>query len=323
MLFRSPHDGPTYLYDADTPRLLATPKHFAYIKIAEGCDYTCAFCIIPTLRGEYRSRDIDSIVREAEALAAEGVQEVLLISQDSSFFGLDRKERGALATLLRRLNDVPGLTWIRMLYLYPTTITDDVLDAMAECAKVCKYIDLPLQHASDAVLKRMKRPGSRRKYDELLRRIQAREPGVSLRTTFIVGFPGETESEFRELLDWLEIAQLDRVGAFKYSPVEGARANDAGVHIAPEVQEERLSRFMERAQQISAARLARRVGRTETVLVDVVEGNVAIARSRGDAPEIDGIVRITRGGKLPVGEFAQVKITGADAYDLKAVPNAN
>ena len=190
---------PTYLYDADTPRVITTPRHFAYVKIAEGCDYTCAFCIIPTLRGEYRSRTRESIVAEARALAARGVKELLLISQDTTFYGIDRQERGALAKLLRELNDVDGLEWIRLLYLYPTTITDDVLEAMAECEKVCRYVDLPLQHASADVLKRMRRPGNRQTYDKLLARIRDRVPGVTLRTTFIVGFPGETEDEFAEL----------------------------------------------------------------------------------------------------------------------------
>ena len=223
-----PGVDPTYIYDADTPRLLTTPKHFAYVKIAEGCDYTCAFCIIPTLRGSYRSRTIDSIVREAHGLAAKGVRELLLISQDTSFYGIDRGERGSLARLLRELNKVEGLDWIRLLYLYPTTITDDVLEAMAECEKVCRYVDLPLQHASAAMLKRMRRPGNRATYDKLLARIRGRVPGVTLRTTFIVGFPGETETDFAELEAFVEDTQFDHVGVFTYSHEEGTRAFDAG-----------------------------------------------------------------------------------------------
>src|SRR5688500_2881008 len=215
---------PTYIYDADTPRLLATPRHYAYLKIAEGCDYKCAFCIIPTLRGSYRSRPAESIVREAEALAARGVKELLLISQDTTFYGIDQGERGALARLLRRLNRIDGLTWIRMLYLYPTTITDDVLDAMADSEKVCKYVDLPLQHASDAVLKRMKRPGTRAQYERLLTRIRQRLPGVALRTTFIVGFPGETARDFDELKAFVESVEFDHVGVFTYSHEEGTSA---------------------------------------------------------------------------------------------------
>src|SRR5882757_4141656 len=217
---------PTYIYDADTPRLMATPKHYAYVKIAEGCDYKCAFCIIPTLRGEYRSRPGDSIVREARALAATGVKELLLISQDTTFYGIDRHERGALARLLRRLDKVPGLEWIRLLYLYPTTIDEDTLAAMAECEHVCKYIDLPLQHASNPVLQRMKRPGTRSKYDALLNRIRTRVPGVSLRTTFIVGFPGETQQDVDELSAFVNDHAFDHVGVFTYSHEEGTSAHD-------------------------------------------------------------------------------------------------
>ncbi len=215
---------PTYLYDVATPRYRTTPKHYAYVKVAEGCDYTCAFCIIPTLRGKFRSRDEASIVREAEQLASEGVRELLLISQDTTFFGNDRGERGALARLLRRLNDVDGLTWIRLLYLYPTTITDDMLEAMAECEHVCNYIDLPLQHASADVLRRMRRPGNRQAYDKLLARIRSKVPGVTLRTTFIVGFPGETEDDVDQLCDFIRDTEFDHVGVFTYSHEEGTRA---------------------------------------------------------------------------------------------------
>ena len=224
-LLRTPEPAlPTYLYAASTPRLRTTPRHYAYVKVAEGCDYRCAFCIIPTLRGHYRSRDEASIVREAEQLAADGVREVLLISQDTTFFGLDRQERGALPRLLRRLNRMSGLEWIRLLYLYPTTISDDVLDAMAECEKVCKYIDLPLQHASGAVLRRMRRPGNRQAYDALLARIRRRVPDVTLRTTFIVGFPGETPAEFDELRAFVADTGFDHIGVFTYSHEEGTPA---------------------------------------------------------------------------------------------------
>jgi ribosomal protein S12 methylthiotransferase len=322
------HDPFVDLVPAQGVRL--TPRHYAYLKISEGCNNKCSFCIIPDLRGRLASRSIDSVLVEAEKLVRAGVRELLVISQDTSAYGSDIKYRTAawrgddyetrFFDLARGLSSLG--VWVRMHYVYPYPHVDEVIELMAE-GKVLPYLDIPFQHGSPTVLKRMKRPAHAE--NTLARITRWREicPDLTLRSTFIVGFPGETESEFQELLDWLDVAQLDRVGAFKYSPVEGARANDAGVHIAPDVQEERLARFMERAQRISAERLARRVGQTETVLVDAVEGNVAIARSRGDAPEIDGIVRITRGGKLPVGEFARVKITGADAYDLKAVPNAN
>src|SRR6266566_498520 len=230
-------DLPTYIYDAETPRLLATPRHYAYIKIAEGCDYKCAFCIIPTLRGHYRSRPAESIVREARALAGRGVKELLLISQDTTFYGIDRSERAALARLLRDLNAIDGIEWIRLLYLYPTTIGDDTLAAMAECDHVCKNIDLPLQHAANPVLRRMKRPGTRQKYDALLDRIRARVPGVALRTTFIVGSPGETAPDVDELCDFVGSQAFEHIGVFTYSHEEGTSAfaldNDV-----PEVEKE-------------------------------------------------------------------------------------
>jgi ribosomal protein S12 methylthiotransferase len=235
---------PTYLYETDTPRVLTTPSHFAYVKIAEGCDYTCAFCIIPTLRGKYRSREVDAVVREAEQLAAQGVKELLLISQDTTFFGIDKGQRGALATLLRRLNEVDGLEWIRLLYLYPTTITDDVLQAMAECPKVCKYIDLPLQHASADVLRRMRRPGNREAYDKLLARIRRTVPGVTLRTTFIVGFPGETDEDMQQLLDFVRDTQFDHVGVFTYSHEEGTRAYDLVDDVPAKVKKARRDAVM-------------------------------------------------------------------------------
>src|SRR4051794_24685556 len=215
---------PSYIYDADTPRILATPRHFAYVKVAEGCDYKCAFCIIPRLRGHYRSRSADSIVTEARRLAGAGVRELILISQDTTFYGVDLGERGALARLLQELNKVDGLEWIRLLYLYPTTIDDAMLDAMAECEKVVKYIDLPLQHASDGVLKRMRRPGTRASYERLLGRIRERVPGATLRTTFIVGFPGETDADVDELSAFLDAVKFDHVGVFTYSHEEGTAA---------------------------------------------------------------------------------------------------
>ena len=235
---------PTYLYDADTPRLQTTPSHLSYVKIAEGCDYTCAFCIIPTLRGQYRSRTHDSIVREARSLADRGVRELLLISQDTTFYGIDRGERGALARLLRALNEIDGLHWIRLLYLYPTTIDDETLAAMAECDKVCKYIDLPLQHASNPVLKRMKRPGTRSKYDGLLSRIRARVPGVSLRTTFIVGFPGETDADVDELYAFVNDHGFDHVGVFTYSHEEGTSAYGLADDVPTGVKRRRRNRVM-------------------------------------------------------------------------------
>ena len=321
------HDPFTDLVPPQGVRL--TPRHYAYLKISEGCNNKCSFCIIPSMRGKLASRTIDDVLREGERLARAGVRELLVISQDTSAYGSDLRYRKAswrgseyetrFLDLARGLGELGA--WVRMHYVYPYPHVDDVIPLMAE-GKVLPYLDVPFQHGSPSVLKRMRRPAHA---EDALERIRAWRkvcPELTIRSTFIVGFPGETEAEFEELLDWLDEALLDRVGAFKYSPVEGAPANDVAPHVAPEFQQDRLARFMERAQQISAARLAKRIGGEETVLVDAIEGTRAIARSRGDAPEIDGVVRIARGGKLKVGEFAKVKITGADDYDLKATPLA-
>ena len=303
-----------------------TPRHYAYLKISEGCNNKCSFCIIPDLRGKLASRRIDDVLREAERLVHAGVRELLVISQDTSAYGSDLRYAPAtwqgneyetrFIDLARGLGSLG--VWVRMHYVYPYPHVDAVLPLMAE-GKVLPYLDIPFQHGSPSVLKRMKRPAAAEGTLDRLREWRRVCPDLVLRSTFIVGFPGETEAEFEELLAWLDEAQLDRVGAFKYSPVEGARANDAGAHVDPAIQEERLARFMERAQRISATRLAARVGREETVLVDSIEDGMAIARSRGDAPEIDGVVRVKKGAKLAVGEFARVQITDADAYDLTAV----
>jgi ribosomal protein S12 methylthiotransferase len=297
------------------------------VKIAEGCDYTCAFCIIPTLRGEYRSRTADSIVREAEALAARGVRELLLISQDTTFFGIDRGERGALAALLRRLDAIDGLAWIRLLYLYPTTITDDVLEAMAECGKVCRYIDLPLQHASPSVLKRMRRPGSRRIYDRLLARIRDRVPGVTLRTTLIVGFPGETEEDFRELEGFVADTEFDHLGVFTYSHEEGTRAQALVDDVPASVKRQRRHVLMARQKRIVRRRLAARVGAEVRVLIDgpsVEHGLVLQGRIEGQAPDIDSVVYLTDcdPSMYESGELIDSRVVGARGYDLLASPVA-
>jgi ribosomal protein S12 methylthiotransferase len=316
---------PTYLYDAETPRLITTPRHFAYVKVAEGCDYTCSFCIIPTLRGKYRSRAADSIVREARALAERGVRELLLISQDTTFYGIDRGERGALGRLLRELNAIDGLRWIRLLYLYPTTITDDVLDAMADCDKVCRYVDLPLQHASSSMLKRMRRPGNRKTYGALLDRIRRRVPGVSLRTTLIVGFPGETDGDFAELESFVGETAFDHVGVFTYSHEEGTRAFDLPDNVPAAVKRRRRHALMAKQRRIVARAQKARVGSEADVLVDgpspehelVVQG-----RLEGQAPEIDPVVVLTdvAPDMCRPGDLIRARITGARGYDLVARP---
>jgi len=332
-----------------------TPRHYAYLKISEGCNNRCSFCIIPSLRGRLVSRPIDEVLREAERLIAAGVKELLVISQDTSAYGADvryvtREWRGEqLATrfieLARALGSLTANTtpraattsdtrapgagaraasasrpWVRLHYVYPYPHVDEVIDLMAE-RRVLPYLDVPFQHGSPSVLKRMRRPAHA---ENTLKRIatwRARCPDLAIRSTFIVGFPGETDAEFEELLAWLGEAELDRVGCFKYSPVAGAKANDLPGHVPVEVQEERYARFMERAQAISARKLARRIGRTLTVLVDSIEHDgSAIARTEADAPEIDGVVRVRAAAGLKPGEFAQVEITGSDAYDLEARP---
>ena len=304
---------------------MATPRHYAYVKIAEGCDYKCAFCIIPTLRGAYRSRPAESIVREARALAARGVRELLLISQDTTFYGVDRHERGALARLLRELNAVDGLAWIRLLYLYPTTIDDETLAAMAECEKVCKYIDLPLQHASNDVLRRMKRPGTRQTYDRLLTRIRGRVPGVALRTTFIVGFPGERDADVEELRAFVTDHAFDHVGVFTYSHEEGTSAFQLADDVPAKTKAARRSRVMTLQKRLVEARLKDRVGTRARVLVDGPSADhelVLKARLATQAPDIDASVFLTEcdPSAYRAGDFVDVEIVETAGYDLIARP---
>lgn len=320
-----PHDPFTDLVPPQGIRL--TPRHYAYLKISEGCNNKCSFCIIPDLRGRLASRPIGEVMREAEALVRAGVRELLVISQDTSAYGADLKYlpdtwRGerietrflALAQALGELG-----AWVRLHYVYPYPHVDQVLPLMAE-GKVLPYLDIPFQHASPAVLKRMRRPAAAANTLASIRRWRATCPELALRSTFIVGFPGESEDDFALLLDWLEEAQLDRVGCFRYSPVEGARANALDAPVPEEVKEDRWHRFMEVAARISAERLARRVGGREPVIIDEAdpEADVAFGRSRGDAPEIDGRVTIAGGGALRPGQLVAVEVTAADAYDLEA-----
>ena len=303
-----------------------TPRHYAYLKISEGCNHRCSFCIIPSMRGDLVSRPIGEVLREAEQLVRAGVKELLVISQDTSAYGVDLKYaaqswRGAerrarfydLAAALGELG-----VWVRLHYVYPYPHVDQVIDLMAE-GKVLPYLDIPFQHASARILKLMKRPAAAENTLERIADWRRVTPDITIRSTFIVGFPGETDADFEELLAWLRVAQLDRVGCFEYSPVEGAAANALRQPaVPPELKAERRGRFMELSQEISAARLAQKVGRTLQVLVDKLEGSVAIARSPSDAPEIDGTVRIRGAKKLAVGELATVRITKAGAYDLEA-----
>ncbi len=318
-------DLPTYLYDVETPRVFTTPRHFAYIKVAEGCDYKCSFCIIPKLRGHYRSRPVEAIVREARSLAARGVRELILISQDTTFYGRDLGEGAALPTLLRELNTVDGIDWIRLLYLYPTTITDDILDAMAECDKVVKYIDLPLQHASDDVLRRMKRPGTAKNYEKLLTRIRERVPGVSLRTTFIVGFPGETDAEFQELCTFVRSVGFDHVGVFTYSHEEGTTAHDLADDVPAAIKKKRRNALMAEQKRIVGRAQKRRIGTEVQVMVDGPSPEHELVwrgRLAGQAPEIDPVVYFTDADveTLRPGALLQAEIVGSREYDLVVRP---
>jgi ribosomal protein S12 methylthiotransferase len=318
-----PHDPFIDLVPPQGIRL--TPRHYAYLKISEGCNNRCSFCIIPSLRGGLVSRPLDDVMREAEALVRAGVKELLVISQDTSAYGSDMRYRAVswrgepyetrFLDLVRALGTLG--VWARLHYVYPYPHVDAVIPLMNE-QRVLPYLDIPFQHASPAVLKRMRRPAHA---ENTLRRIEswrAQRPDLTLRSTFIVGFPGESEAEFEQLLTWLDAAGLDRVGCFKYSPVAGAAANAIAEPVPDEVKQGRYERFMHKAGQISSARLAARIGQKCRVLIDTIEDGVAIARSAGDAPEIDGVVRIRGAAKLKVGEFAAVEITAAGTYDLEA-----
>ncbi|MBD9360239.1 30S ribosomal protein S12 methylthiotransferase RimO [Methylomonas fluvii] len=300
-----------------------TPKHYAYLKISEGCNHRCTFCIIPSMRGDLVSRPIDDVMQEAEKLADAGVKELLIVSQDTSAYGLDlkyesRRWRGReMQTRFYDLAEALGELgiWARMHYVYPYPHVDDVVPLMAE-GKILPYLDIPFQHANSRILKLMKRPAAAENNLERIRAWRKICPDLTIRSTFIVGFPGETEQDFEELLQFLSEAQMDRVGCFAYSPVKGAVANDLPDAVPEELKQERLARFMEHQATISAERLQRRVGRIETVLVDEVVEEGAVARSKSDAPEIDGQVFIDGASHLQVGDFVDVEIEEADEYDL-------
>ena len=323
-----PHDPFTDLVPPAGIKL--TPRHYAYLKIAEGCNHRCTFCIIPSMRGDLVSRPIGEVVREAANLVKQGVREILVVSQDTSAYGVDlkyrtdfvagRPVRTRLTELVRELAKLGdgNAPWVRLHYVYPYPHVDEVIPLMAE-GLVLPYLDVPFQHAHPAVLKRMKRPASGEQNIDRVRAWRAGCPEVIIRSTFIAGFPGETEEEFAYLLDFLQEAQLDRVGCFAYSPVDGAAANALPGAVPEEVREERRARFMQVQEKISRQRLTQRVGRRERVLVDTVSAQGAVARSRGEAPEIDGVFVIAPDRRLRAGEFFDVRIRGSDAHDLHAV----
>lgn len=320
-----PHDPYTDLVPPQGIRL--TPSHYAYLKISEGCNHRCSFCIIPSMRGDLVSRPIGDVLNEAENLVNAGVSEILVISQDTSAYGVDVKYRSGfwngrpvrtrMTELAKSLSELG--VWIRLHYVYPYPHVDEVIPLMAE-GLILPYLDVPFQHASPRILKAMKRPASS---ENNLARIKAwREicPDITIRSTFIAGFPGETEEDFQMLLDFLQEAQLDRLGCFAYSAVDGAVANNLPVHVPEEVKRERLARFMEVQEAISAAKLQDKIGRIETVLVDEVDGDEAIGRTKADAPEIDGVVYLSGAEGLTPGDFVEVEIVDADGHDLWGAP---
>ena len=318
-----PHDPYSDLVPPQGIRL--TPRHYAYLKISEGCNHRCTFCIIPSLRGDLVSRPVGEVMAEAQKLADSGVKELLVISQDTSAYGVDVKYRTGfwggrpLKTRMTELAAALGElgVWVRLHYVYPYPHVDEVIPLMAQ-GKILPYLDIPFQHANARILKLMKRPASSDNVLERIRRWREICPELVIRSTFIVGFPGETEEEFEELLDFVEAAQIDRLGAFTYSPVDGASANELPDHVPPEVQEERLARLMMLQAEISAEKLARKVGQSITVLVDAVDEDGAVARSAADAPEIDGLVYIEDGQNLTPGEFVSVRVVDSDEHDLWA-----
>ncbi len=312
----------TYLYDESTPRVLATPGYSAFIKIAEGCDRPCAFCFIPQMRGHFRSRRFGSVVSEARALAARGVKELILVAQDSSRYGEDLGQADGLAHLLRELAQLDRIEWVRVMYTYPTHISDLFLDVMASEPKAVKYLDMPLQHASQNVLKLMRRGGNRVSLERLIERVRRRVPGIGIRTTFITGFPGETEENFNELLAFVRNVEFDRVGVFTYSDEEGTPAYDLPDKVAPKVAAKRRDRLMKEQRRISLKRNRARVGETHRVLFEGEAQETELlwqGRLETQAPEIDGVVLINDvpDNFMPMpGDFVNVHITEAHEYDL-------
>lgn len=309
--------NPVFNYEQVLPRKLSTPRYTAYVKIAEGCDNACTFCSIPIMRGKFRSRSIESIVGEAELLAAQGVKEISLIAQDSTNYGTDLYDGFKLPELLNRVSEVPGIAWVRLHYAYPGFFSDELIDVIANNPKICKYIDMPLQHSEDSILKRMRRPGRQRDSRELITKIRDRIPGVSVRTSIIVGFPGETEEDFNNLCDFIREMKFDKLGVFTYSNEEDTPATRLPDHIPDEVKEWRANTLMEIQREVSNEIGGRRIGEVVDVLVERYDGrnDVFIGRSQYDAPEIDGEVFISN-TKAVIGEIHKVRITHSFEYDL-------
>jgi len=309
--------NPVFNYEEALPRLLSTARHTAYVKIAEGCDNACTFCSIPIMRGKFRSRSVESVLAEVGNLASQGVKEISLIAQDSTNYGTDLYDGFKLPELLNRVSEVPGIEWVRLHYAYPGFFTDELIETIAENPKVCDYIDMPLQHSEDSILKRMRRPGRQRDVRELIAKIRSRIPDVALRTSMIVGFPGETEKIFERLCDFVREMKFDRLGVFAYSQEEDTPANRLPGHLPDEVKQFRANTLMEIQREVAKENAAKYVGRTIDVLVERYDGrsDVYVGRSQYDAPEVDGEVFITR-CPVQIGEMSKVRITHAYEYDL-------
>lgn len=302
----------------DTARLRITPRHFAYLKISEGCDRTCTFCAIPAMRGKHITKPIEEVIREARELAADGVRELIVVAQDTTYYGLDLYGEVRLAELLRELDQVEGIEWIRVLYVYPMYVTDELLHALSNSRKIVPYLDMPLQHISDRMLRRMQRKVTRAGTVELLSRLRSAIPGIALRTTFIVGFPGETEEEVAELEAFIREQKFERCGVFTYSREPGTPADRLPDHLAEDVKQQRRDQLMEAQQEVAFAWSAAQVGRELDVIVDGPDPEVPghfLGRTHADAPDIDGTVRI-KGKNLRPGDLVRVKVTAADGYDL-------
>jgi ribosomal protein S12 methylthiotransferase len=316
----TPKEQHTYVYDHTTPRLRATPRWSAYLKIAEGCDHSCSFCIIPQLRGGFRSRPMESIVQEATQLAQNGAKEVVLVAQDSTRYGIDLYQKWSLGALLKELSHIEELKWIRVLYAYPSQVNDEFIEALGTAPRVARYLDIPLQHADKTVLARMRRGGHAESYGRLLDRFRAINPDISIRTSFIVGFPGETEEQFQTLCDFVKTQQFDRIGVFKYSDEKEAISFDLEGRVPQEVKDERYHTLQVLQQKISLKKNRAFIGKTLDVLLETEEPGGMVGRSYRDAPDIDGnvFVKMTPRERKqnPAGSFVRVRIGGAGEYDL-------
>lgn len=310
----------TYVYDHITPRVRATPPWTAYLKIAEGCDHTCSFCIIPQLRGPFRSRPVESIVAEARRLSESGAREIVLVAQDATRYGIDLYQKWSLGRLLRELSQIETVDWIRVLYAYPSQVDNEFIEALCTAPRVARYLDIPLQHASREVLARMRRGGHAESYGRLLGRFRALCPEITIRTSFIVGFPGETDAQFGELCDFVKAQRFDRIGVFKYSDEDTALSNGLDAKVAPEVKDERYHSLQVLQQKVSLKKNREFIGRTLDVLLESEEPGGTIGRSQRDAPDIDGnvFVKMTPRERRqhPPGSLVPVRVTGAGEYDL-------